>query len=96
MFAIPRWLVKRAAHQVIRIFRKHNAISAKNAKTLDELGLRPRGFLDRMFRGRDYKPYALNALINAKIVHQTEDGRLYLSEDNLSTSNLSKYTRYSI
>ena len=92
---IPRWRLKRAISQVIQIFREHNAIDAKGAKTIDELSLRPRSSMEVMFRGRDYKPYALNFLIKAKIIQQTEDGRLYLLEEKLSASNLTKSTPYS-
>jgi len=95
MFLIPQWRLKRAIRQVISIFRKNNAINAKNAKTIDELGLRPRGMLEGMFKGRDYKTYALSALMRAEIVQQTEDERLYLLEERLSASNLSRYAPYS-
>jgi len=91
MFVIPGWRLGRAIRQVIQIFRKHNAISVKNARTDSELGLRPLGILERMFRLRDYKPYALTVMIKAGVVQQTEDGRLYLSEEKLSASTLSKY-----
>jgi len=90
MIVIPRWRLKRAIRQVIRIFRKHNATDAKNAKTIDELGLRPRGFIQGMFRGRDYKPYALGGLMNTGVIQQTEDGRFYLSEEKLMESGLER------
>jgi hypothetical protein len=95
MFIIPRWRLKRAIRQVIDIFRKHNAVSAGNAKTIDELGLRPRGLMERMLRTRDYKPYALTALMNAGVVKTTEDGKFYLSEEKLMTSSLGKGALYS-
>ncbi len=91
IFVIPGWRLKRAMRQVVQIFRRHNATDAKNAKTDDELGLRPRPFLERMFSLRDYKPYALTVLIRAEVVKQTEDGKLYLSEDKLMDSKLRKY-----
>ena len=94
MFVIPQWLTKRAIPQVIRIFREHNAIGIKNAKTIDELGLSPRGMIQQMFRRRDYKQYALTALMRADIVQMTEDGRLYLSEEKLSESRFGSPTPY--
>ena len=63
LFIVSQWRLKRAIRQVIRIFREHNAISINNSKTIEELGMRSRGMLERMFRGRDYKQYALRALI---------------------------------
>ena len=94
MLFIPQWLIKRAVPQVIRIFREHNAIGIKNAKTIDELGLSPRGMIQQMFRRRDYKQYALTALMRADIVQMTEDGRLYLSEEKLSESRFGSPTPY--
>ena len=94
MLVIPQWLIKRAVPQVIRIFREHNAIDIKNAKTLDELRLRPRGMMQQMFRRRDYKQYALTALMQADIIQMTEDGKLYLSEEKLSESRFGSPTSY--
>ena len=68
--------VQRAIPKIIRTFREHNAIGIKNAKTVDELGFRPGGMMDRMLKGRDYKQYALDALRRADIIRMTEDGRL--------------------
>lgn len=95
MLVVSQWRVKRAIRQVIRILREHNAIGMKNAKTVDELGLRPRGMMDGMLRGRDYKQYAVSGLMKADIIQMTEDGRLYLSEDKLLASGLDRGTLYS-
>ncbi len=91
IFVIPGWRLRRAIRQVVQIFRRHNATDAKNAKTDDELGLKPKPMLQRMMSLRDYKPYALSVLIGAQVVQQTEDGKLYLSEDKLMDSKLRKY-----
>jgi len=88
LLIVPQLLLKRAIHHVIRIFREHNAIGINNSKTIDELGLRSPGMLERMFRGRDYKQYALKTLIKAAIIQTTEDERLYLSEEKLFNSGL--------
>jgi len=94
IFFIPRWLLRHATRQVIKIFRENNATDRKNAKTIDELGLTLPGMLERMFRRRDYKPSALNALIKAEIIQSTEDGKLYLSEEKLADFGLEKSTSY--
>lgn len=94
LFILPQWRMRRAVRQVIRIFRENNAIGVKNARTIDELQLRPRRMLEGMFRGRDYKQYALSALIKAEIIKTTEGGKLYLSEDRLIDSGLDKGTSY--
>ena len=85
---IPRFRMKRAISQVIQALREHNAIGPKNAKTIDELGLSPRSFMEGMFRGRDYKPYALDSLTKSEIIKITEEGKLYLSEAALEMSEL--------
>ena len=95
MFIVPQWRLRRAIRQVIRIFRECNAIGIKNAKTVDELGLRPRRMLEGMFKGRDYRPYALRALRKAEIIQMTDEGRLYLSEDKLVASGLDRSSPYS-
>ena len=92
LLVIPRWLMRRAGRQVIEIFRKHNAIDSKTARTVDELGLRPPGMWERMMRRRDYKPHALNALMQGGVIQVTEDGRLYLSEEKLANFGLEKGT----
>ncbi|MCK4369117.1 MAG: hypothetical protein KAV68_05580 [Dehalococcoidales bacterium] len=88
LFIIPRWRLKRAIRQVIQIFQNSSTTDIKNAKTADELGLRPPTMREEMFRRRDYKPYALSALIRAEIIQRTEDGKLYLSEDKLMVSGI--------
>jgi hypothetical protein len=86
MFYIPRLMINRAIHSVIRILRRSNAVTIQDAKTLEELGLDPKPFMQRAFKLRDYKPYALQILRNADIVQVSEDGRLYLDEGQLQTS----------
>ena len=90
LYVIPRWRLKRAIRQVITIFRQNNALDKKTAKTIDELGLRPRGFVERMLYTRDFKPHALDGLLKAGIIKGTEDGRLYLVEDKLMESGIEK------
>jgi len=90
LLGIPYLMMKRAVGRVIKIFRNNSAIDARSAKTIDELGLSPRTRLQGMFRGRDYKPQALNFLIKAEVIQLTEDGRVYLSEDKLAASKLYK------
>ena len=81
------WLSTRGAiPSVIKVFRKHNAIGIDNAKTREELGLKAQSVIDHMWKFHDYKPDALQTLINARVVQKTEDNRLYLSEVNLADS----------
>ena len=81
---LPQWLMMRNVPKVIRIFRQNNAVGGKNAKTIEELGLLPKSMFQRMFSRRDYKPQALQLLIRTTVVEMTEEGKVYLSEENLA------------
>ncbi|MFH0847654.1 MAG: hypothetical protein V1894_06360, partial [Chloroflexota bacterium] len=80
---IPNLLTKRAMRKVIQAFRQNNITSAQNAKTPEELGLKPRSLLESLFSVRDYKPAELKLLMQADIIRETKDGRLYLSKEKL-------------
>ena len=80
---LPMLLNKRAVIQVIRIFKEHGALDAESAKSVVELKLTKPTFKDRMLHFRDYKPAALESLIQVGVVQGTEDGRLFLLEDKL-------------
>jgi hypothetical protein len=86
VFVLPQILLRNAISSVLRIFRKNKAVDAQNAKTIDELGLRPKSLAQSVFRGTQYKTTALIVLKNAGVIETTQDGKLYLSEDNLSRS----------
>ena len=90
MFVLPKWRMNRVISQVIQIFREHSAFSIKSARTGDELGFRRQGMMEGILTRRDYKRYALMALIKAEIIQTTEDGRLYLSEERLISSKIYK------
>jgi len=80
-FVLPRLRIRRAVDQVVAIFERNNAVDVRSAKTVDELGLRSPTFLDGMMRMRDFKPYALQILMQTEVVRQTDGGRLYLAQD---------------
>lgn len=88
---LSRLLMVRAIREVIKIFFITDALNAQNAKTRTELGLVPQGFVERMYRIRDYKPYALQVMLNAGIILETSDARYYLSEEKLTGTALNKY-----
>ena len=88
-FWIPQWLIKRNARKVVRIFREKNAIGIQNAKTVEELGIERHPLLKKIQQGkifsrRDWKPAALDFLIQSNIVMITEDGKLYITEVSLA------------
>ena len=86
MFILPQLRLRKAIPSVIRLFRERNAVGVNNAKTIDELGLKPLTLTQAILRGRDYRLTALQVLRNANVIQSTEGGKLYLSEENLSTS----------
>jgi hypothetical protein len=88
---MSRYLFKRALREVVSSFCARGATNPKNAATLEELGLQRNGVLSRMSKLRDYRPYAVGMLNRANIVRQTEEGRLYLSEDELGRSSLKRF-----
>ena len=89
-WVLPRIRIKRAVNQVVAIFERNNALDARSAKTIDELGLRPPTLLQGMMRIRDFKPYALQILMRAEVIRQTDGGKLYLSQDRLAAINLGR------
>lgn len=88
---VPRFFVKRAMRKVVAIFRKVGATSPKQATTLESLGLVQAGFVDRMFKPRDYRPQAARLLIQVGIILPTDDGTYYLSEQALEDSPVKKW-----
>ena len=82
---LPMFLQKRAVKAVLKIFQGKNALETDSALTRDELGLKPQTFMGRMLKMRDYKPDALNFLVSTRIVKETDDGRLYFSEEQLTS-----------
>lgn len=90
VIGLPQLLIGRTIPDVIKIFKNHDAIGLKNAKTVEELGLTSQTMVQRMWKPRDYKPRALQLLLNANIVQMTEDGKLYISEENLAATKWGK------
>ena len=90
LFIIPTLMTKRAMKQVIRILIRTDTTSPENARSIVDLGLNPPTFRERLMRARDYKPKALDFLISLKIVLYSEEGNIYLSEENLLSSTLVK------
>lgn len=82
-FYIPKIMMKRAVLQVIKIFRKSSSLCSQSPKGVEELGLQDPDFVDRLFKPRDYKPYALKALIMAGAVRENHDGRVCLLENKV-------------
>jgi hypothetical protein len=83
---LPARLTRRAMHQVIRRFYEKEALDPDGARTLDELGLTPPNFLEKLSKPRDYKPTALRLLQQMEAVQMTQEGKLFLVEEKLHPS----------
>lgn len=86
VLVFPQWMLLRTVPKIIRIFREHNAVGAKNARTIEELGLQPKTLYERMFKLRDYKPRTFQFMLKTTIIEMTEDGKVYLSEEKLAST----------
>ena len=84
-FVVQGLMLRRAAFQVIKIFRNNHSLCSEGYSTIDELGLRAKSFMERLlhFGLRDYKPYALQALIQAQVVRKNSDGKVCLLENKV-------------
>jgi hypothetical protein len=81
------FMMRRAFKTVLKKFRDNNALTPETAAFANDLGIKPRGFFQ--FRGlRDYKPTVLDFMIKQDIVHVTEEGKVFLSEEVLARSGI--------
>ncbi len=71
------WLTRKAVKQIIRYLKEHEATSLNSAI---ELPFTKKGFFSRM-GVRDYRPQALNYLVQQDIVRQTENQTYFLAKD---------------
>lgn len=88
VLVVPALMTRRALKQLILIFRRQGALNRESAKTVDELGLGPKSFAQRITRLRDYKPRALAVMMQTEVVVQTDEGKLFMSEEKLQASGL--------
>lgn len=88
-FVLPQLRLRKDIPNMIRLFREAKAVGIKKAKTEEELGLNTKAVtksMFSMFSGGDPVQKALQALKKDKIIKSTEDGKLYLSQDDLMVS----------
>lgn len=85
-FVLPQLRLRKDIPNMIRFFREAKAVGIKNAKTEDELGLSPKAGGMSLFGGGDPAQKALQALKKDRIIKSTEEGKLYLSQEDLFES----------
>jgi hypothetical protein len=84
-------MMRRAIKNLIKVLKEGGALSLDTAKSIEELGMKKSLFNFKLWR--DYRPAAMQLLITADIVRATDDGKLYLSEENLAKSKLGQQIR---
>lgn len=85
---LPRLLITSAVKNVIKTFIKQEAVSTQNAKTTEELDIKLQNsnMLDNLLKVKDYRPDALQILLDVDIVVKTDNDHFYLVKDKLQTS----------
>jgi len=78
-------LARRAICTVLTTFRDYNAVNFQKALPLDLMGLGPRPFLSSRLL-RDYRPWALQTLVQSGIIRMAYEGTYYLSEETLESN----------
>jgi len=89
-FYLWRFMLIRAVRNVIALFRNANALTSKDAVTLESLGLEQLPLMRRLFRPRDYKQPALQLLGQQGIIKMVEGPKFYLDESALKDSNITR------
>lgn len=80
-------MAKKTTCQIVESFREQGAMGWEKARSLEELGvIEPWRFRFT----RDYRPWALQALIQAEIVRTLGDGKFFLSETDWQRTNLAQ------
>jgi hypothetical protein len=82
-FRLSMSLARRAICKVISIFRQNNAVQYERALPLDSMGLRATNQLFAFRLLRDYKPWAIQTLMQAGVIRAAATNTFYLSEDTL-------------
>lgn len=85
-FYLRRAMFRSAVQKVISIFRSTRSLCSQSPKGVEELGLEAPGFMERVLKPKDYKPYVLQALIMGGIVRQYQDGRVCLLDEKIPDS----------
>lgn len=79
-FILVAFFFRRSFRQLVTIFRKKHAVTARQAKTVDELGIITESNPNEL----DFTPLALKILKTRNIIVLLENERFYLSENELA------------
>ncbi len=82
-FILPALRLKNAIYQVIDRFDGAESSCLGGVKSMDELGLQKNpGLMDGLLRSKDFRPYALQVLMQEEVVHHDNE-MLCLRHDKL-------------
>jgi len=94
MYITNMFFIRRANIKLVKAFREKGALEPQHAVSKAELGIKPQGIMDRLIKPRDFRPLALDFLLQTGVVKIIEDGEsMYLSEDRLSSLKGEEGTR---
>ncbi|GEM_PF-2795483 len=79
-FILVVFFFRRSLRLLVKIFRKKNAVTIKQAKTCEELGIHNESNPNEL----DFTPLALKILKERNIIVLLESERYYLSENELA------------
>lgn len=85
-FYLRKAMFRSAFLKVISLFRSTRSLCSQDPKRVHELGLQARGFMEGLFKPKDYKPYVLQAMIMSGLVRQDDDGKVCLLEEKVPES----------
>ncbi|MBN1628610.1 MAG: hypothetical protein JW990_02495 [Thermoleophilia bacterium] len=88
-----RFFLRKAMREIVALFRAQGATDPATAVKPEQLGLVWRNPIGGMSGLRDYRPNALQLLGQAGVIRGTEEGTLYLAEEDLADSPLKRYAK---
>jgi hypothetical protein len=77
--------LKKNIIKVIKIFEKNNALTAKTAVSLENLGIIQQNLLERTVKRRDDRIHALKFLMGYQCVITSDNERYYLNKKKMAT-----------
>lgn len=90
LMTIPRFLTRLAMKGIVRALEERNAVNVESALRVEELFPPSATSYPTRNRNNQYRWMALEALMRAKIVIATDDGRVSLAREKLHSYGLDK------
>jgi hypothetical protein len=84
----PNWLIYRAMKKVVRALKERNSWNQASASWAEQIGIKKEPLWNSMFKVRDYRPRALQQLVELQIIVQTPEGKFFLNKNKLDESRL--------